>query len=123
MVGGNEGGQTALVLPVPDAEPFVGSWRERFDPSAACGMPAHITVLFPFLSLERVGSDELGALNELFAAADAVPVRFAALGSFPQILYLKPEPATPLVGSRQAWWRAGRKRRLTRARSPRSYLI
>lgn len=91
-------GQTALVLPVPDAEPFVERWRERFDPSAACGMPAHITVLFPFLSLERVGSDDLEALSQLFAEADAVPVRVATFGSFPHVLYLRPEPAGPLVG-------------------------
>jgi 2'-5' RNA ligase len=85
------------VLPVPEADAVVGRWRERFEPSGACGMPAHITVLFPFLSFERVGSDELDALNRLFADADTVPVRFAGFGSFPQVLYLRPEPAGPLV--------------------------
>ena len=90
-------GQTALVLPVPDADPVVGRWRERFDPSAACGMPAHITILFPFLSIERIGSAVLAELRLLFTEAQAVRVRFAALGSFPSVLYLKPEPAAPLL--------------------------
>ncbi len=94
----SEEGQTALVLPVPDAEPAVGSCRERFDPSAAYGMPAHVTVLAPFLSLERIGSDELRALRRLFAAVAAVPVRFSAFGSFPKVLFLQPEPAAPLLG-------------------------
>jgi hypothetical protein len=34
---------------VPAAEPVVSTWRERFDGSAAQGMPAHITALYPFL--------------------------------------------------------------------------
>jgi len=97
VVVGSEEGQTALVLPVPDAEPVVGPWREQFDGSAADGMPAHITVLFPFLSLERVGTDDLEALNRVCADADAVRVRFATFGSFPNVLYLRPEPATPLI--------------------------
>lgn len=95
---GNGEGQTALVLPVSEAEPTVGRWRERYDPSAGCGMPAHITVLFPFLPLERIGSEELHALRQLFACAEAVPVRFTAFGSFPKVLYLTPEPTAPLVG-------------------------
>lgn len=82
-------GQTALVLPVPDAEHIVEHWRERFDPSAACGMPAHITVLFLFLALGSVGSGELDSLHRL-CDAEALPVQFAAFGSFPQVLYHSP---------------------------------
>ena len=60
-------------------------------------MPAHITILFPFLSIERLGPAVLAELECLFAEADAVRVRFAALGSFPRVLYLRPEPPNPLI--------------------------
>lgn len=90
-------GQTALMLPVPDAEPVVGQWREQFEPSAAYGMPAHLTVMFPFLTLDCIESDETDELRRLFAGARPIPVEFAAFGSFPEVLYLRPEPAAPLV--------------------------
>jgi len=45
---------TALVARVPEAEPWVGTLRERFDPSTRMGVPAHITVLAPFMPPDRV---------------------------------------------------------------------
>lgn len=86
------------MLPVPDAEAAVGTWRKRFDPSASQGMPAHITVLFPFLSIERIGGEGVHTLRRLFAATPALSLRLSQFGSFPHVLFLRPEPATPLVG-------------------------
>lgn len=45
----SEKGHAAVVVPVPAAEQLVSTWREQFDRSAAQGMPAHITALYPFL--------------------------------------------------------------------------
>src|ERR1700744_4733736 len=41
--------QSALLLLVPAAEPAVGEHRARLDASARVGVPAHVTVLYPFL--------------------------------------------------------------------------
>jgi len=60
--------ETHLILPVPAAEPFVGAHRASFDPSARAGMPAHITVLGPFIERGALSSGDLSALGELFAA-------------------------------------------------------
>ena len=90
-------GTTALVLPVPEVEHVVGRWRQRFDPSAAQGMPAHVTVLVPFLALERIGPGELAELGRLFADTGAVAVEFPRIGSFPDVLYLDPVPPAPFV--------------------------
>ncbi|HEX9447459.1 MAG TPA: hypothetical protein VF920_05740 [Dongiaceae bacterium] len=38
--------QSALV---PEAEALVGALRARFDPSASQCVPAHVTLLYPFL--------------------------------------------------------------------------
>jgi hypothetical protein len=43
-------GQTAVIVPVGAAEPIVGRRRTRFDPAAATGVPAHVTIIYPFLS-------------------------------------------------------------------------
>ena len=50
-------GTSALVVTVPAAERAVGPWRLHYDPSAAAGMPAHVTVLFPWLAASAVDAD------------------------------------------------------------------
>ena len=77
-------GQTALVVKVPEAEPVVGRWRDRFDPSAARGVPAHVTVLYPFLDSGRIDDRLLGELRELFAAHASFEVRFSRVDAFPE---------------------------------------
>ncbi|MBE1559367.1 2'-5' RNA ligase family protein [Nonomuraea africana] len=95
-MGHFEMGQTALVVNVPAAEPVVGRWRERYDSSAAYGVSAHVTVLYPFLRLERIDAGVRAELGRLFAARRAFDVTFRAAGRFPGVLYLAPEPEGPL---------------------------
>lgn len=89
-------GTTALVAVVPEAEPVVGAARERYDPAAAEGVPAHLTVLYPFLPAARVDARTLAALGRLFAAHEPFEVRFPRFGRFPDLLWLAPEPAGPV---------------------------
>jgi hypothetical protein len=88
-----EAGQTAVVVPVSAAEPLVAPWRARFDPSAAQGMPAHVTALHPFVpATDRVVAE----LRALCAASPVLDVRFARTARFPGVLHLAPEPADGL---------------------------
>jgi 2'-5' RNA ligase len=89
-------GAAAVVVPVPAAEPVVGPWRERFDSSAARGMPAHITALSPFLDEDRLTNDVLAALREVCTERPALDVVFRRTARFPDVLYLDPEPADGL---------------------------
>ena len=84
---------TALVVPVPEAEPVVGAYRERHDPSGAWGMLPHVTLLVPFVSPARVDDPLLAELAALFADMPRFACRFEETGSFPGVLYLAPEPA------------------------------
>ena len=59
---------TALVVLVPEAEPVVAAHRLRHDPAAADGVPAHVTVLYPF----RTEPDDT-TLEAVAAIAAAVP--------------------------------------------------
>ncbi|TDC59257.1 2'-5' RNA ligase family protein [Streptomyces hainanensis] len=88
-------GQTALWVVVEEAEPVVGESRRRFDASASAGVPAHVTVLVPFLAPDRLDDDVLGELAELFGAHAPFAVRFAECRRFPDVLYLAPEPDAP----------------------------
>jgi 2'-5' RNA ligase len=92
-----ERGQSAVVVPVPPVDSVVSSWRDRFDSSAAQGMPAHITVLYPFLPERRLTDDVLAQLRALCGELlGALEVRFARTARFPGVLYLDPEPADGL---------------------------
>lgn len=91
--------ESAVIVPVPAAEPVVASWRARFDASAAAGMPAHVTALYPFLPAERLTDEVVGALRELCAGLPVLDVVFARTARFDDsaVVYLEPEPADGLL--------------------------
>jgi 2'-5' RNA ligase len=95
-------GITAVVVPVPEAEPVVGRWRQRHDASAAAGMPAHVTALVPFVPATDAVVAELAALC---TARPSLDVEFRRCARFPGVLYLAPEPADDLRQLTQAIWR------------------
>jgi 2'-5' RNA ligase len=86
--------RTALIIAVPEAEPLVGEWRAKHDWSAQHGVPAHITLLFPFMPAEEV-DDHLGDLRGLFASQPAFRYRLPRVARFPDVAWLAPEPAKP----------------------------
>lgn len=86
-------GTSAVLLCVPEAEPLVHAWRSTGDPSAAVGIPAHVTLLAPFLPSAQIDAGVLAELEWFFAGVDAFRLRFAELGCFEAdgVLYLDPE--------------------------------
>jgi 2'-5' RNA ligase len=85
--------RTALIVVVPEAEPAVGELRLQHDPSAAKGVPAHVTILFPFAPPEAVDEDALRALFASFPAFDFVLDRVEHWDE--GITWLHPEPSRP----------------------------
>ncbi len=88
-------GRSALLIPVPAVEPVVGEWRSLYDPSAACGVPAHITLLVPFVRPTEIDVALLEELRAHFAAVKPFAYRFPTFARFPGVVYLAPEPARP----------------------------
>lgn len=89
--------ESAFAVNVPEAEPYVGSLRERLDPSAKLGVPAHVTLLYPFLPPERIDAAVLGSAALALASASPFKFRLARIGRFPGVAYLAPEPAAPFI--------------------------
>ncbi|MCA1711078.1 MAG: 2'-5' RNA ligase family protein [Actinobacteria bacterium] len=85
--------QSAVLLAVPEAEPLVSQWRAKGDPSAAHGVPAHVTLLYPFLPAEQVDDGVLGELAWFFKGVDSFPVRFTRVARWEHVgvVYLAPE--------------------------------
>jgi len=80
---------------VPEAEPVVARWRDRYDTSAAQGMPAHITVLYPFLRASKIDDSVLGRLRRVGTATAPFDVELRRTARFPATIYLAPDPAEP----------------------------
>jgi len=84
---------SAVLLRIPEAEPLVHAWRSTGDPSAARGVPAHVTLLAPFLPAAAVDAGVLGELEWFFAGVDAFRMTFSAVGCFEAegVVYLDPD--------------------------------
>ncbi|MFI0193099.1 2'-5' RNA ligase family protein [Streptomyces sp. NPDC017082] len=91
-----QAGQTGLIIKIPGAEPAVRAWREQCDPSARAGIPAHVTVLFPFLDESRIDAGVRSALSAVLGSHHAFDLRFESCGRFPGVVYLVPEPDAQL---------------------------
>ena len=87
--------ESALVVLVPEAETLVESFRLRYDPSAALGVPAHITVLYPFKPLSELTANDREKLTGLFKNLTAFTTVFTETRRFPAALYLAPTPEEP----------------------------
>jgi 2'-5' RNA ligase superfamily len=87
--------RTALIVAVPEAEPAVGSLRLAHDASAALGVPAHITILFPFAPPDEV---DVPALEELFARFRPFDFALDRVARFDEgALWLHPDPSAPFA--------------------------
>lgn len=88
---------SALIVPIPAAEPVVAVHRDRHDRSARLGMPAHVTLLYPFLPAGRIDHSVVASLHDVFARRAPFRFELTRVESFPGVLFLAPEPAEPFA--------------------------
>ncbi len=81
-------------VPVPRG---IERLRQRWDRAASVGVPAHVTVLFPFLAPGDLAPDARGELASIAADTEPFGVTFASVGRFPNVVYLMPEPSGPFA--------------------------
>jgi 2'-5' RNA ligase len=77
--------ETALVIVVDDAEPFDEVRAELMPAAVATGIPFHVTLLFPF-------GDQVDQARELFAARKPFEFALTRVATWPDVVYLVPEP-------------------------------
>jgi 2'-5' RNA ligase len=98
--------ETALICRVPEAERYIGHYRQRFDPPARRNVPAHVTILYPFVPLADIDDEVLARLQEIAAAVPRFDYRLAQTQRFPVALYLAPDPDRSFAALTDAVWRA-----------------
>jgi 2'-5' RNA ligase len=89
-------GETGLVLLLPDLDPVVGRWRELYDPVTAYGMPAHVTIVYPWKPAAMITTSDRSALAEIVRKLPPLGVSFAGFGRFDETLWLDPQPTAPI---------------------------
>lgn len=91
-----EPSQSALIVTIPEAEPLVAPHRRRLDRAASWGVPAHVTVLFPFLPPAEIDERVLDALGRAAATVPAFFVALERVGWFGErVVWLAPSPPEP----------------------------
>jgi 2'-5' RNA ligase len=85
--------ESAILIKVPEVEYIVGPHRRTLDPSAGWGVPAHVTLLYPFLHPSTIDADVLRRLTEVVARHPEFEVQFLQTEWFgKEVLWLRPEP-------------------------------
>lgn len=87
-----------MLLRIPAAERAVSRHRSQYDAAARVGVPAHVTIAYPFKSAELLTSVDLEALTELFARFQPITVTFPRTAWFgDDVLCLEPSDPEPLA--------------------------
>jgi 2'-5' RNA ligase len=87
---------SALAVLVPEAEPAVAALRRRLDRAASWGVPAHVTVLVPFLPPAELTEQVLAGVRHVVAGVPRFFLTLDKVGWFGErVLWLSPEPAEP----------------------------
>ena len=98
--------ESAVLVPVPEAERVVSRHRARLDGAAALGVPAHVTVLFPFVPPSAITATTLESLAAAVASVGAFDCEFAVTAWFgSDVLWLAPRPVAARVG--RVWLMTG----------------
>jgi 2'-5' RNA ligase len=92
--------QSALLVPVPAAEVLVGPARLEHDPVAAAGVPAHVTLIVPWVDPDILSADDrvVPDLARELAHVKAFDFELTGVRWFDErVLWLSPEPVEPFL--------------------------
>ncbi len=91
--------RTGLVVAVPAAESLVADFRRRrHADSVARRIPAHVTILFPFVTVEELDAAVRDRVASQFREQQAFDASLVEVGRFPEHVWLAPAPKERFVG-------------------------
>jgi hypothetical protein len=90
-------GQTGLVIPVPAAEALLASVGTRYPGTVRDGVPAHVSLLYPFVATADLDEHVTTALQELLVEQVPIPVDFVECYRRGGFVALRPAPSDGLT--------------------------
>ena len=89
--------RTAVVVEVPAAERLVDEWADVSGVARDPGVPAHVTVLYPFVHPAEL-PDAVERMRRLCSEMAPFVATLTHVGVFPGAVWLAPEPAESFRG-------------------------
>ncbi|MBC3192746.1 2'-5' RNA ligase family protein [Pseudonocardia sp. C8] len=100
-------GRTAVVIPVPELDPVLGAVATHRPDAVRPGIPAHLTLLYPFVPAPELTGAAVDRCRALCAGTGPVRVTFRHAVAGSSMVATTPEPAGPLAALaralREAW--------------------
>jgi hypothetical protein len=90
-------GQTGLVIPVPTADALLASVGARYPGTVREGVPAHVSLLYPFVPAAELDERLTSALAELFDEQVPMLVGFVECYRRGGFVALRPDPIDGLT--------------------------
>ena len=94
-------GESALIVPV-DVPMAMRRLRDGMDPSATLGVPAHITLLYPFVPADGPDDGVKGQVARIVSGEPAFRFMLERVQRWPEVVCLLPDPSGPfsrLIGA------------------------
>jgi hypothetical protein len=91
------GGESALLIEVPEAEEIVARLRLAHDPVAGRGVPSHITILLPFVAPDEIDDAVLARVRELASSHASFAFVLERVETFTGTVWLAPNPTEPFI--------------------------
>ncbi|WP_374575926.1 2'-5' RNA ligase family protein [Phenylobacterium sp.] len=88
--------ETGLVLALPELDPPLRRWRKH-DPAARLGMPAHVTLIYPFMDSRAFDEAARVRLRDVLRGFAPLEFAFDRLGAFQGGVWLEPADPAPAV--------------------------
>jgi 2'-5' RNA ligase len=99
-----DGLRSAVVVAIPEAPPAVERWLEATaGAKPSHGVPPHVTILFPFVPASEIDPGLIGDLEVLARRFAPFAFDLRELRTWPDVLYLAPEPAAPFIELTEAF--------------------
>ncbi len=76
----------------------------QHDPSALAGVPAHITLLYPFIPPVQLGQPDMSRLRRQIGEIEPFVTVLATANRFPGVVWLAPETTEPLFSLMHIVW-------------------
>lgn len=91
-------GQSAFVIPVPALDGILAEVAARWPARVRAGVPAHLTLLYPFAPAGELTAETIDPAERLFSSSSGpLTASFNRVEIRPGIVLLPPEPAEPLL--------------------------
>lgn len=87
---------TAVVVLVPEADPVIGDLRAEHTPGGRRGMPAHVTLLVPFVDSDQLDNAVIGRVSDAMRGVGPFGFVLRDVAHFDTgVFYLTVEPVEP----------------------------